>query len=186
MHLDVALPATTPSARLTSLTAADAREFAVHISSDLERLSVFLPWPALTADEAGAAAWLGRYDTGDEGRALVAGLRVGGRLLGGVVLFRHDEHSASAELGCWAVAEGEGRGLVRAGCVEALRVARSGLRAERVVWQSDPANTRSRALAERLGFHHEGTLRSAYVLRDERRDSDLLSLVGVELDRAVS
>ena len=41
----------------------------------------------------------------------------------------------------------------------------------------------SRGLAERLGFRHEGTLRSAYVLRGERYDLDVLSLVGDELTR---
>ena len=43
-------------------------------------------------------------------------------------------------------------------------------------------NTRSRRLAERLGFVFEGTLRSSYVLRERRLDVDVLSLVGPELD----
>jgi RimJ/RimL family protein N-acetyltransferase len=43
-------------------------------------------------------------------------------------------------------------------------------------------NSRSRALAERLGFRYEGTLRSAYVLNGRRYDMDVLSLVGRELD----
>jgi hypothetical protein len=37
-----------------------------------------------------------------------------------------------------------------------------------------------------LGFRYEGTLRSAYVLRDRRCDMDVLSLVGAELDAAVT
>ena len=50
----------------------------------------------------------------------------------------------------------------------------------------DHLNTRSRRLAERLGFQHEGTLRSNYVLRGERLDTDVLSLVGAELDPFVT
>jgi hypothetical protein len=37
-----------------------------------------------------------------------------------------------------------------------------------------------------LGFQYEGTLRSAYVLRGERYDMDVLSLVGADLDAALT
>lgn len=54
-----------------------------------------------------------------------------------------------------------------------------------MIWQTATANVRSRRLAERLGFVHEGTLRSSSVLRGERLDLDLdlLSLVSAEIDR---
>jgi RimJ/RimL family protein N-acetyltransferase len=47
-------------------------------------------------------------------------------------------------------------------------------------------NTRSRRLAEKLGFVHEGTMRSDYVIRGQRYGSDLFSLVGEEIDQAVA
>jgi RimJ/RimL family protein N-acetyltransferase len=67
-----------------------------------------------------------------------------------------------------------------------IGLARSELGAERVEWHSTTVNTRSRRLAERLGLQHEGTLRCDYVLRGERLDTDVFSLVGAELDPFVT
>jgi RimJ/RimL family protein N-acetyltransferase len=67
-----------------------------------------------------------------------------------------------------------------------LGLARRDLAAERVEWHASTLNVRSRRLAERLGFTHEGTMRSNYVLRGDRLDTDVLSLVGGELDPFVT
>ena len=66
------------------------------------------------------------------------------------MLFFYDERSQIIELGCWALSGVEGHGVVRAACVEALRIARS-WGVERVEWHCDPENARSGALARRLG-----------------------------------
>ncbi len=67
-----------------------------------------------------------------------------------------------------------------------IGLARGELEVERIEWVTTMVNARSRRLAERLGFRHEGTLRSAYVLGGVRRDLDVLSLVGDEIERAAS
>ena len=187
MRVDLPLACRLPGeVRLVSLSAADGAEFAAHVLPDVDRLAEFLPWPVPTSQPDGAATWLGRYDAAEEGRVLAAGIRADGRLVGGIVLFHHDPASRAVELGCWAVAEAEGTGAVRAACVEALRIARHDLGVERVEWRCDPLNTRSVTLAERLGFVREGVLRSSYVLRDERRDTVVLGMVGAEVDDAVA
>jgi ribosomal-protein-serine acetyltransferase len=81
-------------------------------------------------------------------------------------------------------AAGEGHGLASAACRALLRVARADLRVERIEWRSTTVNVRSRRLAERLGFRYEGTLRSNYLLGAARLDTDVLSLVGGEIDQA--
>ena len=164
------------------LTAADGEEFAAHVRSDLDRLREHLPWPDATSTPEGAAEWLGAYERQEDGRVGVGGMRHDGQLLGGALLFHHDPGAANVELGCWVVAAGEGAGVVSAACRWLLGYARSQLGAERVEWHAGTTNERSRRLAERLGFVHEGTLRSNYPLRGERLDTDVLSLVGAELD----
>jgi ribosomal-protein-serine acetyltransferase len=167
------------------LTAADAGPFAEHVAGDLARLSVHLRWPAVTATVDGARTWLEPYEQSREGRVLAAGAWHEDRVLGGALLFRHAPEDATIELGCWVTAQAEGRGLARACCRALLLVARRDLKAERVEWRAATDNARSRRLAERLGFRHEGTLRSNYALRGERLDSDVFSLVGPELDASV-
>jgi ribosomal-protein-serine acetyltransferase len=164
------------------LSAADADVFAAHVTSDLDRLRTHLPWPDVTSTPEGAAGWLGTYDRMEDGRVGVGGIWHDGTLLGGALLFQHDKGFANVELGCWVVAAGEGAGVVSAACRVLLAFARTSLRVERVEWHATTNNARSRQLAERLGFQHEGTLRSNYVLRGDRLDTDVLSLVGTELD----
>jgi ribosomal-protein-serine acetyltransferase len=184
IELDVALPGGKGERRLRRLTVADAPAFAAHTVADHERLREYLPWPDRTTTAEGAEWWLGAYERGDDGRVLVAGVWDAGAIVGGALLMHHDAHNGVVELGCWTVAAAEGRGVARAACVELIRVARRDLRVERVTWQCTTQNTRSRALAERLGFRYEGTLRGDYVLHGRRLDTDVLSLVGAELDRA--
>lgn len=167
---------------LRRLTVADAEPFAEHIAGDLPRMSTYLSWPDRTATSAGAGPWIDRYEKGHDGRVLAAGVWAGQRLVAGAVLFGYDAANATVELGCWTTTGFEGQGVASACCSMVIAVARRVLLAERVEWHSTPANVRSRRLAERLGFHYEGTLRSNYLLRGERIDTDVLSLIGHELD----
>jgi RimJ/RimL family protein N-acetyltransferase len=181
--LDTTLPAPVTLRRLTS---ADAVVFAEHIALDLERLGEYLPWPAHTATQEGAARWLGKYERGEDGRVLAAGAWSGPQLIGGAVLFHHDAGQRNIEVGCWVVSSGEGCGVAFSACRELLAIARSDLCVERVEWRTTTVNLRSRHLASRLGFRHEGTLRSNYLVRDTRYDTDVLALVGAEIDQAIA
>jgi ribosomal-protein-serine acetyltransferase len=184
---DEAFEATLPNAViLRRLSSADAVVFAEHVARDLERLGQHLPWPERTATTQGAERWLRAYERHEDGRVLVVGAWDGLRLIGGAVLFHHDAEHANVEIGCWVLAAGEGRGLAYAACRELLAIARNELEAERVEWRTTPVNERSRRLAERLGFRHDGTLRSNYVMHDARHDTEVFSLIGSEIDRAIA
>jgi ribosomal-protein-serine acetyltransferase len=168
--------------RLRTLTPADAGVFARHAAADVEHLREHLGWAESASDPAGAFAWLKAYAAGDGGRVLVAGAFDGEEIVGGALLMNHDPDAAKVELGCWTSSAVEGHGVARAACAALIGYARRDLHAERVAWRCTTLNFRSRALAERLGFHYEGTLRSAYLLGGRRYDMDVLSLVGAELD----
>lgn len=170
---------------LRRLTSADADAFARQVVRDLDHFGEFLPWPEVARTPRGAAEWLGRYERAEDGRVVAGGAWRDGELLGGALLLAHEPERRSVELGVWAAAAVAGSGLAGACCRELLRVARTALGAERVTWQCDTRNVASRRLADRLGFRFEGTLRSCYVLREERLDLDLLSLVGAEIDAAL-
>jgi ribosomal-protein-serine acetyltransferase len=170
--------------RLRTLTPDDAPAFARHAAADLEHLREHLPWALGAAAPDGARAWLESYDRREAGRVLVAGAFDGDAIVGGALLLNHKPETAAIEIGCWATSAVQGRGVARAACRALIAFARRELQVERVTWHCTTVNTRSRALAERLGFRHEGTLRSAYVLRGERYDLDVLSLVGAEIDQA--
>jgi ribosomal-protein-serine acetyltransferase len=171
---------------LRALTTRDVVAFADHVAGDLPRLREHLPWPELTSTPDGATGWLGPYERREDGRVVAVGVWAGDDLVGGGVLFHHEPELAVVEVGCWLTAVAEGGGVAAATCRVLVGLARSELAAERVEWHASTLNVRSRRLAERLGFRYEGTLRSNYVLRGERLDTDLLSLVGAELDPFVT
>jgi ribosomal-protein-serine acetyltransferase len=184
-------PVTIPTRRGVALTlrpatADDGAGWAAHVRDDLEHLGEHLTWPEQTDTVAGADAFIERYLRREDGRELLLVLDDGRALAGGTVLMAHDPRVAAVELGCWIVRGLEGQGAARRACLATVDHARRALAAHRIAWVAAADNRRSRVLAERLGFHHEGRLREAGLHRGRRQDLDVLSLVGTEIDEAVA
>jgi ribosomal-protein-serine acetyltransferase len=167
---------------LRPIEPSDTDAWVTHVRDDLQHLGGFLSWPAATADPAAARGFISAYAEGQSGRKLLLGAFDGPALRGGTVLMSHDPLTATVELGCWITAALEGRGVVRQLCLQTLRFARQDLFVHRVEWTTASENTRSRALATRLGFSFEGRLRDAGLHNGQRQHLDLLSLVGPEID----
>jgi ribosomal-protein-serine acetyltransferase len=174
-----------PPLVLRPATLEDAPAFAAHVAADVAHLSEFLPWPATSTTPEGAAAFVGPYVRRHDGRELMLLLQDGDALAGGTVLLHHDPRVGSIEVGCWIVAGYEGQGLMRRAVLATVAHARSALGSHRVAWTAAAGNVRSRALAERLGFRHEGRLRDAGMHEGQYQDLDVLSLVGDEVDRVL-
>ncbi|MFD9595378.1 GNAT family N-acetyltransferase [Kitasatospora sp. NPDC059973] len=107
--------------------------------------------------------------------------RAGGALVGTQGLVRVPGRPGTAEVGWWATREHRGRGYT----VEAARavahhaITELGLR--RLEWTAYVGNEGSRAVAEKVGFRFEGTLRSYAEQRGEFRDSWVGGLLATDL-----
>lgn len=167
------------------LTPDDASVWADHVRDDLEHLGAHLGWPARTVEPNAARDFIEQYRRRVDGRELLVGAFDGKRLVAGTLLMTYDRMAGSIELGCWVISDFEGRGLVRRLCLELIGHAHHALSVHRVTWEAATENPRSRALALRLGFVYEGTQREAGLHEGRRLDLDLLSLVGVEIERAL-
>lgn len=86
-----------------------------------------------------------------------------------------------AEVGYWASKEHRGHGYITEATVTAARWAFTRLSVDRVEWRAEVGNHASRAVAERAGFTIEGTLRSALINKDTRRDCWVGSLLPSDL-----
>jgi ribosomal-protein-serine acetyltransferase len=109
-----------------------------------------------------------------EGRALPLAVLEDGRIVG-TIGARIALHTDTAEIGYWIDAAAEGRGLVTRSVhavVEHLERERGVRRCE---IRTAATNSRSRAVAERVGFTLEGTLRSAVRVGPARQDLALYS-----------
>jgi len=133
------------------------------VTANHQRLARWEPWavaPPLLDEtrsfvEASAQNWL----AGSELPVVIAVRDNGPWRLVGSVSLRINRYSRSGEIGYWIDGHYEGRGLVSQAVAAVLDQAFGPLGLDRVSLHTDAANERSRALARRLGFVEEGTLR---------------------------
>ena len=85
--------------------------------------------------------------------------------------------SATAEVGVLIASVARGRGIVTRAVAAMLDWAFTERGVHRVEWKCAPGNEPSRRMAQRLGFTHEGTLREAFPVRDERQDLEVWALL---------
>jgi RimJ/RimL family protein N-acetyltransferase len=136
---------------------------------DLRRYPASMPWaleelPVAKTEEFcrhGAAHWLLRTDL-----PMLLFRRDNGEHAGNCGLHRFNWQTRVFEIGWWGRKRYQGQGLITEAAAALTEFAFAQLGARRVWCCMDEENARSRGVAERLRFLHEGTLRS------ERCDPD--------------
>ena len=136
---------------------------------DLRRYPASMPWAMEEPSVAkagefarrGAASWILRADL-----PMIAFLRDTGEHVGNCGLHRFSWETRVFEIGWWCRKRFQGQGLVTEAALAITGFAFEHLGARRVWCGADEENQRSWRVAERLGFEHEGTLKS------ERCDPD--------------
>jgi ribosomal-protein-serine acetyltransferase len=129
------------------------------VDANRERLHRWMPWEERTRSPADTRTFIERANASEndlEGN----GIWVGPEFAGAIGM-RINTESQSAELGYWLTEAFEGRGLMTKACRLFINHAFGELGLHRVTIQAGTENVRSRAVAERLGFTLEGTLRDA-------------------------
>jgi RimJ/RimL family protein N-acetyltransferase len=168
-------------AQLRPLEPWAAEEFAAHVERIRAHLSPWIPFATRVVDVDTARQLLQRYadqQAADRGR--IYGIWIDDELSGGTLFRTFDAGTGICELGVWLAPEAEGRGLINAAARHMIDWAFAMRGMSRVEWWNDPANTRSRNAAMRLGMTREGVLRSSFVVNDERRDSEVWSVLASE------
>jgi ribosomal-protein-serine acetyltransferase len=142
------------------------------IASNFDRLAEFEPWgDAPPATDVMRARIQERGEAFAQGRGLRAYIQTDGRFIGSCGL-RIDVRSRSAEVGFFLDRAYEGKGLASA-CVRVMvRLAFVEYDMQRVTLKTHAGNDRSRRLAERLGFHYEGTARQAIRFSGDRYEDE--------------
>ncbi len=93
-----------------------------------------------------------------------------GEMLGEVELLELDLGMGTAEIACWALPAGRGRGMITGAVSAVLRFAFTGLGLHRVEYLWADGNAASARVAEKCGFRGEGRKRSAWVADGLRVD----------------
>jgi RimJ/RimL family protein N-acetyltransferase len=93
-----------------------------------------------------------------------------GEFLGGMGIYRLDRHHRRGEVGFWLTPQGRGRGLASRAVRLITTWAFETLGLDRMELTTTPDNAATRALAEKLGFKEEGTMRARNFERGRRVD----------------
>ena len=169
------------AAELFPLEVWHAEEFAAHMDRAREHIR---PWvgPAFVTDTVdGARATLARYaEKAATDGARLFGIRLDGQLVGGVMFVDFSAASGVCEVGCWLEPAGEGHGLITAGCSALIDWAFGTRGLHRAEWRCRVDNTRSAAVAERLGMTLEGVLRGAWLNGGVHHDKQVWALLAPE------
>ncbi len=107
--------------------------------------------------------------------------RESGALVGSQGLTVSGGRPGTAEVGWWATKEFRGRGYTAEAATAVARHALTGLRVRRLEWLAYVGNHGSRAVAEKVGFRFEGTLRAYAEQRGRFHDSWIGSLLPGDL-----
>ncbi|MGW0366252.1 GNAT family N-acetyltransferase [Streptomyces sp. NPDC002990] len=168
-------------ARLFPLETWHAEEFLAHMDRGRAYIGEHIPLPDFVADLDSARAYLATYAqrTAEDGGRLY-GIRTGGALVGGVLFRTFEAATGNCEVGCWLEPSAAGRGLVTKACRILIDWAFGERGMHRVEWRASTANTRSLAVAERLGMTREGVLRQNHLYRGTRRDTEVWSVLAPE------
>jgi ribosomal-protein-serine acetyltransferase len=160
---------------------ADAGAAYAVIDANRDHLTPWMPWVPHTTSDYDIASFMRESEIRfRDGRGIDFGLFEQGRVIGGfgatIGVVTYDE----ADIGYWLAADAEGRGLA----TECSRHLIGWLFDERDMYRitirARTDNTRSRAIAERLGFTLEGILREALLVQEEHHDAALYSLLRSE------
>lgn len=152
------------------------------IDANREHLERWFPWATETNGPEDTRAFIERslaaFARGEGFDA--AAILDEGRLIGSLGLHGMDRGAGKTELGYWLAVEAQGRGIVTRAIAGLLPYLFREMDLHRLEIRIDPANDRSRAIPERLGFTEEGVLREVGVDRGQRYDLVVYSLLRTE------
>lgn len=165
---------------LRLLETADAEELQALIGANRDRLARWMPW-ALEEDLEATRAFIAltRQQVADDD-GFQAAIVDGARIAGVVGFHGVDWTHRTTCIGYWLGAEHEGRGLMTRAVRALVDHAFGAWRLNRVEIRAAPENARSQAVAERLGFTREGTLRETDRVGDRYLDSVVFSMLARE------
>lgn len=155
------------------------------IDGNRDHLRRWFPWEEQTRDVDDTLQFIKGVRQGyADNEAIPTGVWFKGHIAGTLSLFDINWDVGSGEIGYWLGAGYEGRGIITRSCRALIRYAFETLDLNRIVICCRPDNRRSSAVAKRLAFTHEGTLRQYARHGDKLHDREVYSLLRCEWESA--
>lgn len=145
-----------------------AEEIAAVVLANMQHVGQRLPWCTPAYDVEGCRAWIAASRRGyEKRRQMPLSLIEYGRVIGGSgfaalqyeEIPAHGVRSATGDIGYWLAEQAQGRGAMTRAVGALVDYGFERLALDRITIRAEPDNLRSCAVAERLWFAYEGTLR---------------------------
>jgi ribosomal-protein-serine acetyltransferase len=163
---------------LRPLVDTDATQLFALVDANRAHLRRWLAWVDGASDVARIGEFLrGVQARAAEGTSLELAIEHVGELAGIAGFRALDAANRAAEIGYWLREDRGGRGIMTASCRALVRHGFESLGLNRISLAAAVENTRSRRVAERLGFRLDGVLREAEWLYDHFVDHAVYSLL---------
>jgi ribosomal-protein-serine acetyltransferase len=162
---------------LRAFEEADAHELYALIERNRAQLAKWIQWAQGQTQEQ-TLAFIRRARTKEsENSGFEWAVVADGRIVGVAGFPTIDRANRSAAIGYWLDQAHQGRGVMTSAVAALVSHAFENWQLNRLEIQADVGNTPSRAVAERLGFRYEGTLRQAYRVGERYSDDAVYSLL---------
>lgn len=144
-------------------------------------LRQWMPWVDGTRSEEDTKTFIqDSMKQNSEGGRLTLFIVHQARLAGTVGAVHFNKANKKCEIGYWLGQPFQGQGIMTKACKVLISYLFRTKDLNRMEIMAMPANTGSRAVAQRLGFRHEGTLRQAMYLAGAFHDLELYALLKAE------
>lgn len=148
------------------------------VDKNRDHLGPWLPFVEHTNEVADTLAFIrGARKRWLDGRAIPTSIWFHGRLVGTIGFVNMNRENKRAEIGYWIDAEHEGRGIITRATQALVDYGFGELGLYRIEIRCEPANERSFAVPERLGFALEGVTRGWAVKGDRHVDHRVYSML---------
>lgn len=170
--------------QLRSLQLSDAEEIFRLTDENRAHLKQWLPWVDFTQTVADSEMFIEQTMKKElQQNGFEAGIFYEGELVGVIGLHTINRANQSTSIGYWLAADSGGKGIMTRATKAVITYCFEELNLNRIEIKAATANHRSRAIPERLGFIHEGTLRQAEWLYDHYVDHELYAMLREDYDR---
>lgn len=169
---------------LRSLQPSDAEELFALTDDNRAYLKQWLPWLDFTLEVADSLKFIEQTMKQEELKnGFQTGIFYEGRLVGVIALHGINRANESTSIGYWLAEDAGGKGIMTKATESVVTYIFEELKLNRVEIKAATGNVRSKAIPERLGFVHEGTLRQAEWLYDHYVNHELYAMLREDYEK---
>lgn len=167
-----------PHIMLRIRTKDEAKDFFAVIRKDKKHLAPWMPWANRTRNISEVQNFIAKkLEQFKKMEGCDFGIYYDDKIIGSAGYHMIDTKNKIGSIGYWIAKEYEGKGIVSRAVSKILELGKKKYRLHRLELRIDVKNKRSQAVARRLGFTYEGTLRGVQFRAGKFRNMEVWSLI---------